>query len=562
MNPSNPNRSGFLRALISALLLGCAVTAHADVVTDWNATIEAAMRNPSQPRADQARTAAIVHAAIFDAVNGIAKKYEPFHVADPAPAGARAEAAAVQAAYTALVGLIPAKKSLCDAQLAASLAQIPGGAENSPSVSAGRAWGERVAQQILAWRADDSFAQNLPYAGNTGAGHWRHAPLGTTPAAGTGVAATAPFALANPAAFDPGPPYGTGDRAAALASTAYAADVNEVKARGGRVSAVRTPAQADLAALINIVDVIDINAIVRRALPAQTKLVENARAFALLNLAAVDATIVVLQSKYKYGLWRPFQAINFADEDGNPATIADPAWVPLGATPPHPEYLSGHSGITSAMAGMAAAILGDDTTFTLSTSAPGAPSITPTFTSFSALADATNDARVNIGFHFRSCCELSQRIGYQVAGAIAGGRLQPVRSSEFLNVSLRGMAGRPGETMIAGFVIDAAPKQVLMRGVGPGLQVFGVAGALADPTIVLHDGAGRVLATNDNWSATGDADTALLTDAVAKVGAFPLATGSRDAALLRTLSPGAYTVHVSGAGGTAGISLVEIYHVP
>lgn len=548
--------------LAGAFFFGCAAFARADVVTDWNATLEAAMRNPTQSPGVGVRTAAIVHAAIFDAVNGLARKYTPLRVTDPAPPEANAEAAAAQAAYTALVALFPAKKSLCDTQLAASLAQIPGGTENAPSVRAGRAWGEAVAEKILAWRAADPFVQNVAYPGNTGAGHWRHAPLGATPPVGSGVAITAPFALANPAMFDPGPPYGTSDRAAALATAAYAADVNDVKARGSATSSVRTQAQTDLAVLIHLVDAIDINALVRRALPARARLVDNARIFALLNLAGVDATIVCFQAKYKYGLWRPFQAIAFADEDGNPATTADPAWVPLGSTPSHPEYLSGHSTITSALVGVAAALLGDDTPFTLTTSNPGAPAIRPSFARFSALADATGEARVNIGFHFRSCCELSQRIGYRIADTIVAGSLRPVQGSELLNVSVRGTAGRPGETLVAGFVIDAAARQVLVRGIGPGLQPFGVAGALADPAVVLYDSAGRVIAENDNWSAGNQAETALLADASAKVGAFPLAGGSRDAALLRTLPPGAYTVHVNGAGGASGTALAEIYQVP
>jgi hypothetical protein len=547
---------------VAAVIVVCAANAlRADAVTDWNAIVEQALRNPTPSPATQNRTASIMHAAIFDAVNGITRKYTPVRVADLAPPGAHAEAAAVQAAYTALSGLLPAKQALFDSQLAASLAKIPG-ADSSQSVAVGRAWGESVAKKILEWRANDGFSRVLTYEGNTAAGYWRHAPLGSAPAGGLSTSVTAPFALANPEAFDPGPPYGLADRAAAMKTAAYAADVNDVKARGGATSTVRTQAQTDLAKFIEIADVTDVNAVVRRAVPANARLVDNARTFTLISFAGFDAAVVVLKAKYKYGLWRPLQAIPFAAESGNPAITADPTWTPLGTTPSHPEYLSGHAGVTGAMLAMASALLGDDTSFTLTTSNSGAPAITPTFTSFSALSDAIGEARVYSGYHFKSCCQVSQRIGYAIANTLLASALTPVEPSQFANFSIRGNAGSGNETLITGFTVGGTTRQMLIRGVGPRLAELGVTGALTDPSIVLYDGAGRVVAENDNWSATGDADAALIADAATRLGAFPLVAGSKDAALLKTLAPGAYTVHVTGVGGASGISLLEIYHVP
>ena len=553
-----------LRRLLAGMLLSITalLVVQADVVTDWNATLEAALRNPSPSPAVQVRSAAIVHSAIFDAVNGIARKYAPLRVTSPAPPGARPEAAAAYAAYTTLVGLFPTKKAAFDTQLAASLAQIPGNEGNSQSIATGRTWGESVGQQILDWRANDGFSQVLTYTGSTAAGQWRHAPLGAAPAGGLSMTVTAPFALTNPAAFDPGPPYGNADRMAAMATAAYAADVNEVKAKGGAVSTVRTAAQANLALFINIADVTDMNAIVRRALPANARLVDNARTFALLNIAANDATIVCFQSKYKYGLWRPLQAIPFADEDGNAATAADPAWVPLAATPSHPEFLSGHAIVTSAMLGVAAAILGDDTTFTLTTSNPGAPAITPVFTSFSAYSDAITEARINIGFHFRTACNLGQATGYAIAGQIVRSALLPQTGSGMINLAVRGRAGTAAETLVAGFVVGAGSRQMLIRGVGPALGSLGVTGALADPRLVVYDATGRAVDENDNWSSGGSTATAALTAAAGRVGAFPFAANSLDAALLTTLTPGSYTVHLSVASGASGLALIEAYEVP
>jgi hypothetical protein len=373
---------------------------------------------------------------------------------------------------------------------------------------------------------------------------------------------TTPFALTNLASFDPGPPYGLADRAAAMATAAYAADVNEVQTRGGTVSAVRTQAQTDLALFIHVADTVDINAVVRRSVPAHAQLVDNARTFALLNIAANDAFIVCMQSKYKYGLWRPLQAINFADEDGNAATVADTTWAPLRTTPSHPEYLSGHGSLSAAMLAMAGAILGDDTPFTLTTSNSGAPAITPTFSSFSAYSDAVTEARIDAGFHFRTACELSQATGYAVADQLVRSVLLPLVGSGFVNLSVRGRAGRDDETLIAGFVVGAGSQQVLVRGVGPALQALGVNNPVADPSVTLFDSTGAIIGRNDNWSSGDATNTAAISAAAQKTGAFALGANSLDAAVLTTLAPGAYTIHVHAAAGASGVALIEAYEVP
>jgi membrane-associated phospholipid phosphatase len=553
-----------IRPAVAGLLFAGALSsaAFADVVTDWNATLEAAMRNPTPSVPAQARASAIVHVAIFDAVNGISRKYTPLRVSEPAPAGARSEAAAAYAAYTTLVSLFPAKQAMFDAQLAASLAEIPGGNSGSGSIVAGREWGEAVARQILNWRANDGFSSPVAYPGNTGVGHWRHAPLGGAPAGALSMSMTEPFALTNVAAFDPGPPYGANDRATALATAAYAADVNEVKARGGIVSAVRTQAQADLALLIHISDVPDINAVIRRVLPAKAGLDETARIFALLNMAASDAAVVCFKAKYKYGLWRPLQAIPYADLDGNPATEADPTWRPLGNTPSHPEYISGHSTISGAMLAMAAALLGDQTRFTFSTSNAGAPTIAPEYESFSALASAIGESRIDMGFHFRTACELGKQTGYAVSEQMVRSVLLPARSNGLINLAVRGRVGVGEDTLIAGFNIAAGSRQTLIRAVGPGLAALGVKGVLADPKLALFDSAGRIVAENDDWSAGDSSTSAELVAAAAKAGAWALPVGSRDAAVMATLPAGTYTIHATGASGASGVTLLELFEVP
>lgn len=133
-------------------------------------------------------------------------------------------------------------------------------------------------------------------------------------------------------------------------------------------------------------------------------------------------------------------------------------------------------------------------------------------------------------------------------------------SPRIINLATRGRTGPGDQTLSAGFVVvGPGSKRVLMRAVGPGLGSFGVTGVVADPRLRLHAGTTPIV-TNDNWEDNGAA--AAVAVAGALTGAFPLAEGSRDAALVTELSPGAYTVQVSGAGDTSGVALVEVYEVP
>ena len=131
------------------------------------------------------------------------------------------------------------------------------------------------------------------------------------------------------------------------------------------------------------------------------------------------------------------------------------------------------------------------------------------------------------------------------------------------NLSTRSMVGTGSDILIAGFAIaGAGTKQVLIRAVGPALTGFGVPGALADPRLEVFDSAGRSLAANDNWGTPVGSAAQATTATFAQVGAFPLAAGSRDAALLITLNAGAsYTVQVAGVSNTTGEALIEVYEV-
>jgi hypothetical protein len=414
-------------SLITMGLILCSVS-RADMVTEWNANLQHALKsNLGATPPLQGRAAAIVQAAVYDAVNGIAREYEPYFVTERAPYGARAEAAAAQAAYTALVALFPAQKSTFDAELASSLADLPGTKGKSRSVARGLAWGEHVANLILAWRSTDGATAALPpYYGGTGPGVWRSLPTataadGTLPAAFPQLAILTPFGIAHPSQFRPGPPR-------ALTSDQYAADVNEIQAIGGADSTVRTPEQTEIARLWAAVDVSDENQVARSVLPPDARLVENARILALVNIVVADCLIASFDSKYTYNFWRPYHAIRLADTDGNPLTVADPAWVPLIPTPRFQEYVSNHAILTGGFMRALADLVGDEHVFVLSS--PGYPGFTITYARLSDAAAEVQLARMWGGIHFRTSVNVGGVMGVSIADYVVANYLRPMEDDE------------------------------------------------------------------------------------------------------------------------------------
>jgi PAP2 superfamily len=393
-----------------------------DTVTDWNATAEAVIRagTPSPPL--QTRALAIVNAAIYDAVNGLARKYQPYFVTDAAPPGARQEAAAAQAAFTSLKGLFPAQSGLLDDKLAESLANIPDHEGESQSIARGQAWGEQVAQAILDWRATDGLSTPTPtppYLGGLAPGQWRSIPTGTVAGALPQFAKLVPFTMSSSSQFRPGPPP-------ALDSAQYAADVNEVKVIGRVDSAVRT-AQTQLSLLWAASGPLEQNAVARSLVPHSYDLVDTARLFALINFAGCDGMIAGFDAKYHYGYWRPFHAIRLADTDGNAATDPDLAWTSLISAPNHPEYISTHSTVTGATMRMLALLLGDETPFTLSSA--GLPGVTADYERFSDAAVEVGLSRVWGGIHFFTAYEVGLTTGESIADHAVANYLLPLFTS-------------------------------------------------------------------------------------------------------------------------------------
>jgi membrane-associated phospholipid phosphatase len=398
-----------------------------DEITNWNQMLfRAGLVGGTTPLVIT-RVAAIVQSAVFDAVNGIDRRYTPIHVPPAAPAGASRDAAAVQAAYATLVQLYPAQKPTLDARLAVSLTSI-GTRESSAAIASGVAWGQTVADAILAWRSTDGFTPPPPpFLGGTGVGMWRPTPPAFAPGAAPQFAYMTPWVILTPGQFRPaGPP--------ALTSARYAADFNETRIMGSLTSATRTPdetifawfwASSTASYLWNNVALSLIKDEGHQQQGSST--LQNARFLALLNLAIADAAIGCWDAKYTYVFWRPVTAIPLAATDDNPATTADPTWMPLFATPAHPEYPSGHSCVSGAAGAVLAHYFGERTRFRVTSDVM--PGVVRSFDSFSTALEEVQNARIFAGIHFRSATNDGQILGASVANYVLAHAIQPVNGS-------------------------------------------------------------------------------------------------------------------------------------
>ena len=410
------------RALGCALLLTVPSYAGADVVIDWNTAALQAIRANRTPPPRASRALAILHASIYDAVNGIVRTHETYFVASDVPASASVEGAASAAAHRVLVRLFPASQAEFDARHAAELSAIPSGPQRAMGVS----WGEAVADRILAWRAADNSDAILSPPDGSGPGWWVPTPPAFAPYLLPHWGEVMPFVIPSSAHFRPlGPP--------ALGSARYVEEYNEMKALGAAVGSTRTPDQDQIALFWADGAGTETppghwNSIARGVAAARgNTLADNARLFALLNVAMADAAIAAWDAKYTFHSWRPVTAIRHADLDGNPATLADPAWSSFIATPPFPDYVSGHSTFSGAASAVLAAFYGsDDISFI--TSSDFLPAVTRSFTSFLAAAQEAAASRLYGGIHCRSANEDGLAMGVAI-GELTSTRAMQVKGN-------------------------------------------------------------------------------------------------------------------------------------
>ena len=397
-----------------------------DVILQWNRVLSQTIQIPNAQPATvlSQRSFAMMHLAMFDAVNSIDGSYTPYLTdAKNMGRGASMKAAAAQAAYDVLTYLYPNQQSIFSGELANSLVGIP-----YSQTARGQSVGHTVAARMIANRAHDGWsAPWTPYLLPPTPGNWQELIVGPYPgfAIFTNFPGVTPFALTQNTQFLPAPPP-------ALSSAEYAAAFNEVKLYGAANSTLRTADQTQTALLWASPPVIDalLNGVARAtALARNNSTVENARLFALVAMAQHDALETTFTSQYTYGFWRPATAIRRAAEDGNPDTAPDPNWDSLlGAqgTPPHPSYASNASSDSASVATTLSLFYErDDVQFQVNFG--GAPNVIRSYRSFSALTDEIARSRVFGGIHFPTDTAAGQSAGRSVANYVFMNYLTPRR---------------------------------------------------------------------------------------------------------------------------------------
>jgi len=389
-----------------------------DVILQWNRVLMETVLTPGQHPATimPVRSYAIMHAAMFDAVNSIDGTHTPYLTDVPGSQHASIEAAAAQAAHDVLAALYPTRISIYDAELAISLQGIE---ENR--AQQGIRVGQIVAERMLAARANDGWNVTPPaYTLPATAGNWQ--PTGTA-ATFTHYPSVTPFAITSATQFAPNPPP-------AMTSAQYAADLNEVKELGSVNSLTRTADQTQVARLWANINtptnfLLVWNNVARTVSVArESTTVERARLFALTNIALHDALQTTFASKFQHGLWRPITAIRRADEDGNAATTPDPAWSSLVPAPPYPSYAGNMAAIGTSQSTILALFFGrDDIRFEHTWA--GAGGATRSYPGFGAMADEQARARVYGGIHFTFDNVAGQSAGTNVANYVFSKLMRP-----------------------------------------------------------------------------------------------------------------------------------------
>jgi hypothetical protein len=392
-----------------------------EVIIEWNRAVLA--NTPPTAGVFSFRYQAMMHIAMFDAVNSIELRYRPYHAWVPALPAASSEAAAAQAAHDVLVHLIPQAAPTFDTLLNNRLATIP-----AWRAGAGAAVGKKIAKAIINWRTADGFdAPNLPYLPPPLPGLWQPTAPGQV-AAGVQFQFTEPFGLLTPTQYLPAP-------FPPLNSPEYAAALNQVKDLGSASSTVRTADQTLVAKLIAGVGYAPgpfglWSSVAQEAVRSrELSLVDTARAFALLTVALNDGIQTTHANKFVYQLWRPITAIRRAGEDFNDATTADESWTSLIPTPPYPSHASNVTCFSTAAAQSLAHIFKTDAVpFAVTwTGSGGNANVTRSYAGFSQLAEEAGLARVYGGVHFMFEIDAAREACTKVADYLGDNYMQRIR---------------------------------------------------------------------------------------------------------------------------------------
>jgi hypothetical protein len=398
------------KVLVAVALTAPAPSVFANVITDWNENTVTVVTPRMAPAAGQ-RVVAIVQTAMFDAVNSIERRYQPYLVQFPAAPTASREAAAASAAGTVLTGLVPHAEAQVKSLVASYLASMP----NSEAKSKGIELGQMVASKHLEARLHDGSDAPDSYRYKTKPGVYVPTAITTS----STWANVKPFALTSASQFRPQPPV-------SLASEEWATDYNEIKDFGGKTSAKRSQRQTEDGHFWLITGPQSTEPVVRQiVLAKQMNLIDTARFMAVTAVAGADAAIAVFDAKYHYEFWRPITAIRNGDEDENPATERDPTWQPIDNTPMHPEYPCAHCIISGAVATAIEAQLGTADIPEVTMASPTAPGATHRWTNIRDYNNEVSQARIWAGFHYRFSTRVGQDMGRKIGKYVVKNLMQP-----------------------------------------------------------------------------------------------------------------------------------------
>jgi hypothetical protein len=393
------------RLTLSTLLAGAfaaallAAPARGDVIMDWNAKADAIAATKGTATPLHGRGLAMLHLAMFEAVNAIERRYTPYKLALTADRNTSKEAAAATAGHDFLLALYPDQKADLDATLAKSLAGIP---EGEPKAK-GLALGKKAAAEMVALCANDGADAQESYRPVTTPGAY----IPTATVISSTVGGFKPWVMTSGSQFRPAPPV-------ALNSETWTRDFNEIRELGERNSKKRTAEQTTIARFWFLTGARTYNPLIHQVVTAKgMDVVDSARLFALVSIAGMDAYIAVFDAKFAYNFWRPVTAIRNADQTGNKATPRDASWMPLGDTPMHPEYPCAHCITSGAVSAVFQGVVGDSIG-EMSLTSPTAPGVTRKWTRFQDYSDEVSNARIYAGFHYRFSTEVGNDMGRKI----------------------------------------------------------------------------------------------------------------------------------------------------
>jgi hypothetical protein len=393
--------------VIALMCPGSAVLA--DVITDWDQKgIDIVV--PRMPSTHSQRIVAIMHAAMFDAVNSIERRYRPYAAQLPASPTTSKDAAAAAAAATVLARLLPNAEDELKGALAAYLTKLPDAEGKSDGIKLGL----EVAGRVLEARANDGADAPDVYRPKTAPGVYIPTPITV---ASTWPNVT-PFALRSPSQFRPEPPL-------PLASAQWATDYNEIKDFGGKASTRRSARQTEDARFWLVTGPPAYHPIARQLVVSRKMdVMDSARFMALVAMAEADAYIAVMDGKYHYDFWRPITAIRNGNLSGNPAVSLEASWQPIDNTPMHPEYPCAHCICGATLAAVVETLFDTADIAEVTLTSATAPGVTHRWTNLWALSKEVSEARIWAGFHYRFSTRAGEDMGRKVGQYVAGNILK------------------------------------------------------------------------------------------------------------------------------------------